>query len=55
MGLLIVPFIKNLKELQNPFGPPVTMTIFTVGTFVIFWLGFSATMPIYKVISLDLF
>ena len=54
-GLLTVPFIENVNKFQNPFRRPLAMTVFLVGTFVAIWLGFGATMPIDKAISLGLF
>jgi cytochrome b6-f complex subunit 4 len=54
-GLLTVPFIENVNKFQNPFRRPVAMAVFFVGTFVAIWLGFGATMPIDKAISLGLF
>ena len=54
-GLLTVPFIENVNKFQNPFRRPVAMTVFFIGTFVAIWLGFGATMPIDKAISLGFF
>jgi len=54
-GLLTVPFIENVNKFQNPFRRPVAMAVFFVGTFVAIWLGFGATMPIDKAISLGFF
>lgn len=55
VGLLTVPFIENVNKFQNPFRRPIAMTVFLVGTVVAIWLGFGATMPIDKAISLGLF
>jgi len=55
VGLLTVPFIENVNKFQNPFRRPVAMTVFLVGTVVAIWLGFGATMPIDKAITLGLF
>ena len=54
-GLLTVPFIENVNKFQNPFRRPIAMTVFFVGTFVAIWLGFGATMPIDKAITLGFF
>ena len=54
-GLLTVPFIENVNKFQNPFRRPVAMTVFFVGTFIAIWLGFGATMPIDKAITLGFF
>ena len=54
-GLLTVPFIENVNKFQNPFRRPVAMTVFFVGTVVAIWLGFGATMPIDKAITLGFF
>ena len=55
LGLLTVPFIENVNIFQNPFRRPVATTVFLFGTFVAIWLGFGATMPIDKAISLGFF
>ena len=55
VGLLTVPFIENVNKFQNPFRRPVAMTVFAIGTFTAIWLGFGATMPIDKAITLGLF
>jgi len=55
VGLLTVPFIENVNKFQNPFRRPIAMTVFFVGTFVAIWLGFGATMPIDKAITLGIF
>jgi len=55
VGLLTVPFIENVNKFQNPFRRPVAMTVFFVGTAVAIWLGFGATMPIDKAITLGFF
>jgi len=55
VGLLTVPFIENVNKFQNPFRRPVAMTVFFVGTAVAVWLGFGATMPIDKAITLGFF
>lgn len=54
-GLLTVPFIENVNKFQNPFRRPIAMTVFFIGTFVAIWLGFGATMPIDKAITLGVF
>jgi len=54
-GLLTVPFIENVNKFQNPFRRPVAMSVFFLGTFVAIWLGFGATMPIDKAITLGFF
>ena len=55
VGLLTVPFIENVNKFQNPFRRPVAMVVFAIGTFTAIWLGFGATMPIDKAITLGLF
>jgi cytochrome b6-f complex subunit 4 len=55
LGLLFVPFIENINKYQNPFRRPLAMIIFILGTIVSIWLGFGATLPIDKAISLGLF
>lgn len=55
VGLLTVPFIENVNKFQNPFRRPVASVVFLVGTFVAIWLGFGATMPIDKAITLGFF
>ena len=54
-GLITVPFIENVNKFQNPFRPPVAMTVFLIGTVTAIWLGIGAAMPIDKAISLGLF
>jgi cytochrome b6-f complex subunit 4 len=54
-GLLTVPFIENVNIYQNPVRRPIAMVVFLIGTFVAFWLGFGAAMPIDKAITLGLF
>jgi cytochrome b6-f complex subunit 4 len=54
-GLLTVPFIENVNIYQNPIRRPIAMAVFLIGTFVAFWLGFGAAMPIDKAITLGLF
>ena len=54
-GLLTVPFIENVNKFQNPFRRPVAMSVFFLGTFIAIWLGFGATMPIDKALTLGLF
>lgn len=54
LGLLIVPFIENTNKFQNPFRRPLAMTIFLLGIFVSIWLGFGATLPIEKSLTLGL-
>ncbi|MBC7749050.1 MAG: cytochrome b6-f complex subunit IV, partial [Methylotenera sp.] len=44
-----------VNKFQNPFRRPVAMTVFFLGTFMAIWLGFGATMPIDKAITLGLF
>ncbi|XVF47350.1 hypothetical protein PTKIN_Ptkin03bG0102200 [Pterospermum kingtungense] len=46
--LLIVPFLKNVNEFQNPFHRPIVTTIFLIGIAVAFWLSIGATLPIDK-------
>nr|YP_009402714.1 cytochrome b6/f complex subunit IV [Compsopogon caeruleus]ARX96068.1 cytochrome b6/f complex subunit IV [Compsopogon caeruleus] len=54
-GLLTVPFIESINKFQNPFRRPVASIVFLIGTVVAIWLGFGATMPINKAITLGLF
>jgi cytochrome b6-f complex subunit 4 len=54
-GVLTVPFIENVNIYQNPVRRPIAMVVFLFGTFVAFWLGFGAAMPIDKAITLGLF
>jgi cytochrome b6-f complex subunit 4 len=54
-GLLTVPFIENVNIYQNPVRRPIAMVVFLIGTFLAFWLGFGAAMPIDKAITLGLF
>jgi cytochrome b6-f complex subunit 4 len=55
LGLLTVPFFENVNKFQNPFRRPIASVVFLVGTFVAIWLGFGATMPIDKAITLGFF
>jgi len=55
LGLLTVPFFENVNKFQNPFRCPIASIVFLVGTFVAIWLGFGATMPIDKAITLGFF
>jgi len=54
IGLLTIPFFENINIYQNPFRRPVAMSIFLLGTFITFWLGFGAAMPIDKAITLGI-
>lgn len=55
LGLLLVPFFENVNKFQNPFRRPVSTLVFLFGTFISFWLGIGATLPIEKAITLGLF
>lgn len=55
LGLLFVPFIENINKYQNPFRRPLAMTFFLLGTVASIWLGFGATLPIEKAITLGIF
>ena len=55
VGLLTVPFFENVNKFQNPLRRPIASVVFLVGTFVAIWLGFGATMPIDKAITLGFF
>ena len=52
---LELSFIENVNKYQNPFRRPIAMAVFLFGTFAAIWLGFGATMPIDKAITLGLF
>jgi cytochrome b6-f complex subunit 4 len=54
-GLITVPFIENINKFQNPFRRPLASLVFLVGTFVAFWLGIGATMPITQALTLGFF
>ena len=55
LGLMILPFIENVNKFQNPFRRPVASLVFLFGTFVAFWLGIGATMPITQALTLGFF
>ena len=55
LGLITVPFIENVNKFQNPFRRPLASLVFLVGTFVAFWLGIGATMPITQALTLGFF
>ena len=54
-GLIIVPFIENINQFQNPFRRPVSTAVFLIGTVVAIWLGIGATLPIDISLTLGLF
>jgi cytochrome b6/f complex subunit IV len=54
-GLLLVPFLENINNFQNPFRRPIASTVFLVGTVVAVWLGIGACLPINKAVTLGLF
>lgn len=54
-GLLLVPFIENINNFQNPFRRPFASLTFLLGTFVSIWLGIGACLPINKAVTLGLF
>ena len=54
-GLITVPFIENINKFQNPFRRPLASLVFLFGTFVAFWLGIGATMPITQALTLGFF
>lgn len=54
-GLLLVPFIENINNFQNPFRRPIASAVFLFGTFVSIWLGIGACLPIDKAVTLGLF
>nr|YP_009551131.1 cytochrome b6/f complex subunit 4 [Vischeria sp. ACOI 3415]QAA12068.1 cytochrome b6/f complex subunit 4 [Vischeria sp. ACOI 3415] len=54
-GLLIVPFIENINNFQNPFRRPIATAVFLLGTVVAIWLGIGACLPINKAVTLGLF
>jgi cytochrome b6/f complex subunit IV len=54
-GLLLVPFLENINNFQNPFRRPIASTVFLVGTVVAAWLGIGACLPINKAVTLGLF
>ena len=55
IGLITVPFIENVNKFQNPFRRPVASLVFLFGTFVAFWLGIGATVPINQALTLGFF
>jgi cytochrome b6-f complex subunit 4 len=55
LGLMLVPFIENVNKFQNPFRRPVAMTVFLFGTLFTLYLGYGATLPIDKSLTLGLF
>jgi len=55
LGLITVPFIENVNKFQNPFRRPVASLVFLFGTFIAFWLGIGATVPINQALTLGLF
>lgn len=54
-GLLLVPFIENINNFQNPFRRPIASLTFLLGTVVAIWLGIGACLPINKALTLGLF
>jgi cytochrome b6-f complex subunit 4 len=54
IGLLAVPFFENGNKFQNPVKRPIASRLFIFGTFVAFWLGIGATMPISQALTLGL-
>lgn len=54
-GLLLVPFLENINNFQNPFRRPIASIVFLVGTVVAVWLGIGACLPINKAVTLGLF
>nr|YP_009550290.1 cytochrome b6/f complex subunit 4 [Characiopsis acuta]QAA11227.1 cytochrome b6/f complex subunit 4 [Characiopsis acuta] len=54
-GLLLVPFLENINNFQNPFRRPIASIVFLVGTVVAIWLGIGACLPINKAVTLGLF
>ena len=55
LGLITVPFIENVNKFQNPFRRPLASLVFIFGTFVAFWLGIGAAMPITQALTLGFF
>ena len=55
IGLITVPFIENVNKFQNPFRRPLASLVFLFGTFIAFWLGIGATMPISQALTLGFF
>jgi cytochrome b6-f complex subunit 4 len=55
VGLITVPFIENVNKFQNPFRRPVASLVFLAGTFIAFWLGIGATLPISQALTLGYF
>nr|UPU96210.1 PetD [Arceuthobium abietinum subsp. magnificae] len=55
IGLLIVPFLENVNQFQNPYRRPVATTVFLIGTTVSLWLGIGAILPIEKSLTLGIF
>ena len=53
--LITVPFIENVNKFQNPFRRPVASLVFLFGTFIAFWLGIGATVPINQALTLGFF
>lgn len=55
LGLITIPFFEGVNEFQNPFRRPIASSVFLLGTFVAFWLGIGAVMPITEALTLGLF
>ena len=55
IGLITVPFIENVNKFQNPFRRPVASLVFLFGTFIAFWLGIGACLPITQALTLGFF
>ena len=55
LGLATVPFFENVNKFQNPFRRPLASLVFLFGTFIAFWLGIGATMPITQALTLGFF
>ncbi len=55
LGLMLIPFIENVNKFQNPFRRPVAMAVFLFGTLFTLYLGYGATLPIDKSLTLGLF
>ncbi|MFN3361014.1 MAG: cytochrome b6-f complex subunit IV [Pseudanabaenaceae cyanobacterium] len=55
LGLMLVPFIENVNKFQNPFRRPLATAVFLFGTLFTLYLGYGATLPIDKSLTLGLF
>jgi cytochrome b6-f complex subunit 4 len=54
VGLITVPFFENVNKFQNPFRRPVATFVFLISSFLTFWLGIGASMPIAQALTLGL-